>query len=161
MHVALVLTDLPSFPHLAGDSRILESLIMVNHLPLTWEDNLKKSPAFLVFYLQHNSVGTWECYQKKTNKLSRHMSIDMCCTAEQECSECSLGRGVNYSEKSVRRFLGLENPGNFSRDSGIFSPNLRVLGFFSVDFFEIFSLISAFAELFPTFFATYNPSNYF
>ena len=36
-----------------------------------------------------------------------------------------VNRGVNYSEKSVRRFLGLENPGNFSRDSGIFSPNLR------------------------------------
>jgi hypothetical protein len=70
-------------------------------------------------------------------------------------------RGVNYSEKSVRRFLGLKNPGNFSRDSGIFSPNLRVLGFFSADFFEIFSLIFFFAELFPTFFATYNPSNYF
>ena len=50
-------------------------------------------------------------------------------------------RGVNYSEKSVRRFLGLENPGNFSRDSGIFSPNSGILGFFSADFFEIFSLI--------------------
>ena len=35
-----------------------------------------------------------------------------------------LSRGVNYSEKNVRGFLGLENPGNFSRDSGIFFPNL-------------------------------------
>ena len=42
---------------------------------------------------------------------------------------------VNYSEKSVRRFLGLENPGNFSRDSGIFFPKFK--GFFSADFFEI------------------------
>ena len=33
-------------------------------------------------------------------------------------------RGVNYSEKSVRRFLGFENPCNFSRDSWIFSPNI-------------------------------------
>ena len=47
-------------------------------------------------------------------------------------------RGVNYSEKSVRRFLGLENPGNFPRDAGIFSPNLRDFGIFSADFFEIF-----------------------
>jgi hypothetical protein len=42
---------------------------------------------------------------------------------ERKQSVCM--RGVNYSKKSVRRFLGLENPGNFSRDSGIFSPNLR------------------------------------
>ena len=34
-------------------------------------------------------------------------------------------RGVNYSEKSVRRFLGLENPGNFSWDSGIFPPKFK------------------------------------
>jgi hypothetical protein len=37
--------------------------------------------------------------------------------------------------------LGLENPGNFSRDSGIFFPNLRDFGIFSADFFEIFSFI--------------------
>jgi hypothetical protein len=81
----------------------------------------------------------------------------------QGCSNKSdtCSRGVNYSEKRVRRFLGLENPGNFSRDSGIFSPNSGILEFFSADFFEIFSLIF-FAELFPTFFAAYNyPSNYF
>jgi hypothetical protein len=39
-------------------------------------------------------------------------------------------RGVNYSEKSVRRFLGLENPGNFSRDSAIFSPKFKGFGDF-------------------------------
>jgi hypothetical protein len=41
--------------------------------------------------------------------------------------------------------LGLENPGNFSRDSGIFLPEFK--GFFSANFFEIFSLI-----FFPKFF---------
>ena len=35
---------------------------------------------------------------EKTNKLSRHMSIDMCCTAEQECSECSLSFKVLLNE---------------------------------------------------------------
>ena len=73
----------------------------------------------------------------------------------------TFSRGVNYSEKSVRRFLGLENPGNFSWDSGIFS--LKFKGFW--DFFQlIFSKyfpLFFFAELFPKFFATYNPSNYF
>jgi hypothetical protein len=38
----------------------------------------------------------------------------------------------------VRRFLGLENPGNFSRDSGIFPRNSGIWRFFSADFFEIF-----------------------
>jgi hypothetical protein len=57
-------------------------------------------------------------------------------------------QGVNYSEKRVQRFFGLENPGNFSQDSGIFSPNIRDFWIFSADFFEIF-------------FATYNLSNYF
>ena len=72
-----------------------------------------------------------------------------------------LHRGVNYSEKNVRGFLGLENPGNFSRDSGIFSPNLRDFWmFFQLIFSKYFPLFF-FAELFPTFFATYNPSNYF
>ena len=52
-----------------------------------------------------------------------------------------LERGVNYSEKSVRRFSGLENLGNFSLDSGNFSPNLRDFGIFSADFSETFSLI--------------------
>jgi hypothetical protein len=70
-------------------------------------------------------------------------------------------RGENYSEKSVRRFLGLENPGNFSWDSGIFSPNSGIWGFFQLIFSKYFPLFF-FAELFPTFFATYNyPSNYF
>jgi hypothetical protein len=73
----------------------------------------------------------------------------------------ALCRGVNYSEKSVRRFLGLENPSNFPRDSGIFFPNLRDFGIFSADFFEIFFPYFFFAELFPKFFATYNPSNSF
>jgi hypothetical protein len=54
----------------------------------------------------------------------RHLS-------ESKCSN-SINRGVNYSEKSVRRFLGLENPGNFSRDSGIFLPKFK--GFW--DFFS-------------------------
>jgi hypothetical protein len=52
-------------------------------------------------------------------------------------------RGVNYSEKSVRGFLGLENPGNFSRDSGIFFPNLRDFGIFFSWFFR---------NIFPYFF---------
>jgi hypothetical protein len=53
-------------------------------------------------------------------------------------------RGVNYSEKSVRRFLGLENPGNFSRDSGIFLPRFK--GF--LDFFQLI-----FSKYFPSFFS--------
>jgi hypothetical protein len=72
---------------------------------------------------------------------------------------CLSSRGVNYSEKSVRRFLGLENPGNFSRDSGIFSPNLRDFGIF----FEIFSLwdfgILGFSKIlgfFQRFFGTFD-----
>ena len=71
-------------------------------------------------------------------------------------------RGVNYSEKSVRRILGLENPGNLSRDSGIFSPNSGILGFFSADFFRnIFPFFFS-PNFFRHFFATYNyPSNYF
>jgi hypothetical protein len=84
--------SLQSLPHLLGDSCILESLI----ISLPHEDNLKKSPAFLVFYLQHSSVGS--ATRKKTNKLSRHMSIDMCCTAEQECSEYSLSFIVLVNE---------------------------------------------------------------
>jgi hypothetical protein len=71
-------------------------------------------------------------------------------------------RGVNYSKKSVRRFLGLENPGNFSRDSGIFSPSLRDLGIFNFQLiFSKYFPLFFFTELFPTSFATYNPSNYF
>ena len=74
---------------------------------------------------------------------------------------CLSIRGVNYSEKSVRRFLGLENPGNFPRDSGIFFPNLKgILGFFQLIFSKYKTLIF-FAKLFPKFFATYNPSNSF
>ena len=70
-------------------------------------------------------------------------------------------RGVNYSEKSVRRFLGLENPGNFSRDSGIFLPKFKGFwDFFQLIFSKYFPLFF-FAELFPKFFATYNPSNNF
>ena len=53
-------------------------------------------------------------------------------------------RGVNYSEKSVRRFLGLETPGNFSRDSAIFSPKFKGFG----DFFQ-----SIFSKYFPLFFS--------
>ena len=49
-------------------------------------------------------------------------------------------RGVNYSKKSVRRFLGLENPGNFSRDSGIFLPEFK-------GFWDFFQLI--FSKYFP------------
>ena len=70
-------------------------------------------------------------------------------------------QGVNYSEKSVRRFLGLENPGNFSLDSAIFSPKFKGFwDFFQLIFSKYFPLFF-FAELFPKFFATYNPSNYF
>jgi hypothetical protein len=61
--------------------------------------------------------------------------------------------GVNYSEKSVRRFLGLENPCNFSQDSGIFSPFKGFWDFFQLIFSKYFPLIF-FAELFATFFAT-------
>ena len=69
-------------------------------------------------------------------------------TANQASSrDCQL-RGVNYSEKNVRRFLGLENPGNFSRDSGIFSPKFK--GFW--DFFT--ELI--FSKYFPLYFFSPN-----
>ena len=64
-------------------------------------------------------------------------------------------RGVNYSEKSVRRFLGLENPGNFSRDSGIFLPKFK--GFWDFESFPYFFS----PNFFRNFFATYNPSNNF
>jgi hypothetical protein len=61
-------------------------------------------------------------------------------------------RGVNYSEKSVRIFLGLENPGNFPRDSGIFSPNLKgILGVFQLIFSKYKTLIffrRTFSEIF-------------
>jgi hypothetical protein len=59
------LSDLPSLSHLVGDSGILESLI----ISLPHEENLKKSPTFLVFYLQHSSVGSATGQKKLTNYL--------------------------------------------------------------------------------------------
>jgi hypothetical protein len=47
-------SDLPSLPHFMGYSHILDSLI----ISLPYEGNVKKSPAFLMFYLQHSSVGS-------------------------------------------------------------------------------------------------------
>ena len=60
------------------------------------------------------------------------------------CSVRVCSRGVNYSEKSVRRFLGLENPGNFSWDSGNFFPKFK-------GFWDFFQLI--FSKYFPLFFS--------
>jgi hypothetical protein len=85
------------------------------------------------------------------------MGTDMVQNFQNAKIRRTCARGVNYSEKSVRRFLGLENPGNFSRDSGIFLPKFKgFCDFFQLIFSKYFPLFF-FAELF----ATYNPSNNF
>jgi hypothetical protein len=46
------------------------------------------------------------------------------------------GKRAGASSPPRGQFLGLENPGNFFRDSGIFCSNLRDFGIFSADSFR-------------------------